>query len=392
MQLQLTLLGEPKISLNDAPLTGFISVKAQALLIYLAVATGMHTRDTLATLFWDEMPEAAAKKNLTKALSNLRKLLGDYIVADNHIAGLGGALPCWVDVHAFSQAVDTAVTVVDLNKLQETIALYRGEFLQGFSAKDAPMFEEWARGEREHLHQMAIHGLYTLGQRLAAAQEDAKAIDCLQRLLIFDPLHEAAHLQIVEALARSGQRRAALAHYENCRRLLADELGAQPSLELRNAYERIRRAGAPPPHNLPALDGFVGRAVELAELTALLADPTCRLLTIVGPGGIGKSRLALQVAMSYTTTAVNANTTNPTFADGVYFIGLAAHTTTNPVLAAIAEAIGFPFQGREEPRQQLMSYLRNKAMLLVLDNFEQLLPNPSQTVPPAANTVFDAPA
>ena len=88
MRLHLTLLGEPKLMLDGAPLTGFISMKAQALLIYLAVIPGLHSRDTLATHFWDEMPEAAAKKNLTKALSNLRKLTGDYIMTDTQSAGL----------------------------------------------------------------------------------------------------------------------------------------------------------------------------------------------------------------------------------------------------------------------------------------------------------------
>ncbi|MCB0061992.1 MAG: tetratricopeptide repeat protein [Caldilineaceae bacterium] len=389
MRLHLTLLGEPKFMLDGAPLTGFISMKAQALLIYLAVIPGLHSRDTLATLFWDEMPEAAAKKNLTKALSNLRKLTGDYVMTDTQSAGLNSALPSWIDVHPFVQTVEMATPNPDPQLLHEAMALYQGEFLQGFYAKDAPIFEEWVRGERERLHQMALRGLYTLAERWIAAGEDANVIDCLQRLLTFDPLHESAHLQLMQALARSGQRSAALAQYELCCRLLAEELGAQPSSELRTAYERIKRRGAPTPHNLPALGGFVGRAVELAELTELLGDPVCRLLTIVGPGGIGKSRLALQMAMTYTATDSDEHASHP-FPDGIYFIALASHSTINTVLTTIADVLGFPLQGREEPHKQLMGYLRNKAMLLVLDNFEQLLPSQGQLPTSPSRSIFEA--
>lgn len=377
-KLHLALLGEPVVLYNGAPLTGFISAKAQALLFYLATTGRAHTRDTLATLFWDEMPEAAAKKNLTKALSNLRKLLGDSIESDNQTAGLNPRLDIWLDVHVVEQAVNAAEAASDWETLQQAVDLYQSDFLRGFHVNDAPVFEEWVWAERERLHQMIIRSLQSLADRQVAAQDDTQAIHHLSRLLAIEPLHEPAHLLMMRCLARSGQRSAALAHYEACCRTLAEELGVEPSAELRACYERIKSAGVPPPHNLPPLPPFIGRDVELAEIAGLLQRPDCRLLTIVGPGGIGKTRLALQAAASRTEPDAASTFAMP-FADGVYFIPLVSHTSVDAVLAAIAGVLGFAFQGQEQPRQQLSSYLRQKQMLLVLDNFEHLLPGNEQS-------------
>ncbi|MCB9148728.1 MAG: tetratricopeptide repeat protein [Caldilineaceae bacterium] len=373
-QLHFALLGEPQLLYNGAPLTGFISAKAQALLFYLAATGRAHSRDTLATLFWDEMPESAAKKNLTKALSNLRKLIGDLLQADNQSASLTWTSEIYVDLHLFEQVANGADP--ELSALQEAVDQYRHDLLAGFLVKDAPVFEEWLWNERERLHQLALRSLHMLAERLAAAQNEAQAIPYLTRLLTLEPLHEGAHMQLMLCLARTGQRSAALAQYDACCRLLAAELGTEPSAEFRACYQRIKAAGAPPPHNLPALALFVGREIELTELRQLLEQPTCRHLTIVGPGGIGKTRLALQVAGSYTDPAFAA-AARVSFADGVYFVPLEAHHSRDAMLASMADTLGFAFQGAESPRQQLFNYLRQKQMLLVLDNFEQLLTAPT---------------
>jgi predicted ATPase/DNA-binding XRE family transcriptional regulator len=119
-----------------------------------------------------------------------------------------------------------------------------------------------------------------------------------------------------------------------------------------------------PPHNLPAQSTlFIGREAELAQIAERLDNPTCRLLTLVGPGGIGKTRLALQAA----TDQFGA------FTDGVYFVSLTPVGTTTLIPAAIASALQFSFYGQEAPETQLIHYLRGKHMLLLLDNYEHLL-------------------
>jgi len=161
----------------------------------------------------------------------------------------------------------------------------------------------------------------------------------------------------------------ALAQYETCRRALAEELGIEPTDETIALYERIsesasRRINHCRLTNLPpSPTPFVGREAELAELAELLANPDCRLLTIVGPGGIGKTRLALQVAADQVGG----------FAHGVYFAPLASISSAENLVPTIADALAFPFDSQRDPKEQLLNYLHGKETLLVLDNLEHVL-------------------
>ncbi len=380
-KLRLNLLGEPQIYLGDALLTGFISSKSQALLIYLAATGRANARDKLATLLWDEMPDAAARKNLTKALSNIRKLTGDLLETDNQAASLDPNQKPVVDLHSFEETVTKAVTSapddptpneINIAELQEALTLYQGDFLAAFHVKDAPLFEEWVWSERERLHDLAVQGLLHVAEYLRQEEKQGEAISYLRRLLEMDPIHEEAHLLLIQALAETGQRSAALTQYEQCRQILAEELGVDPSTELQALHERLLKIGAPQPHNIPTLAPIVGRDVESEEIHFLLTEPGCRLLTIAGPGGIGKTRLAYHVASNFVQTA-DCNPIDTTYPDGVYFVALAPVSTIDGLIAAIADALHFAFRESEALWEQLSSFLQRKEMLLVLDNFEQLL-------------------
>jgi predicted ATPase/Tfp pilus assembly protein PilF len=187
-------------------------------------------------------------------------------------------------------------------------------------------------------------------------------------------------------LALSGQRSAALAQYETCRRLLADELGIAPAAATVQMYEQIKAGGMSrgageqggrgdnlPPHNLPPqITPFVGREPELVQLQMLLAQPDVHLITILGAGGMGKTRLALALAEQELTSGKGGSATH-LYEHGVYFASLARLATADLLPSAIAEAINFHFKEVEDQREQLLRYLSNKAILLVLDNFEHLL-------------------
>lgn len=185
-----------------------------------------------------------------------------------------------------------------------------------------------------------------------------------------DPVHEATHRHLMRLLARSGQRGEALAQYARCCRLLADELDTEPAPETTALYEQIE-AGAvtvtpvstAPRHNLPAqLTPFIGREAELEHLHDLLA--TRRLVTLTGPGGIGKTRLVVEAAARQVAN----------FAHGVFFVALAGLDSPDDIAPAIAQAVGLQFgSDQRAPRQQLLDYLRHREILLVLDNFEHLL-------------------
>lgn len=368
--LRLSLLGKPQVTEFETPVAGFISVKAEALLYYLAATGVSHSRDGLASLLWGEMPQELARKNLTKALSNLRKLAGPYLTVDHQTVVFKQDSVHWLDTRAFEAALATGA----LEDLQTAAALYRGDFLEGFYIKDAPAFEEWQRAEQERWRELVLHALELLARQLAAGGHEAAAIAAARRAVNLDSYRETAHRQLMILLARIGQRSAALAQYDLCRRILAEELAVEPSAETQALYQRIKAGTMSIPHNLPNLTPlFVGRDVELAKIILLLNDPACRLLTITGPGGIGKTRLALQIAGHYARQTVTFDADGG-FPDGVYLLRLAPLNSIEAIISTLAEALGFSFQQDSEPQQQVLNYLRQKSLLLVLDNFEHFLP------------------
>lgn len=396
--LRLTLLGESSISLDgepvDLPLT-----KAQGLLFYLAVTGRTVPRSTLVDLFWSELAPDDARRNLRVALTKLRQVGGDHLQTTRTAVTFKQDANCWLDVREFVQLSQAAAQPSDplLPTAQATdraaaLTLYRGDFLSGFAVANAPVFEEWMLLERERLRRLALQVGDTLLAHYWASGESAAGIELGRRLLALEPWHEGLHRRLMQLLAQSGQRAAALQQYESCRRVLAEELGVEPEGTTRALYEQIRRgvversedqkqtpqpvffpsphrptASALPRHNLPAqTTPFVGRAGELAQIANLLADPGCRLLTLLGVGGIGKTRLALQTAQQQLSEGAGA------WADGLFFVSLAAVPTMAEAIPAIAGALGLTFAGSSEPKMQLLDFLRAKKLLLFLDNFEHL--------------------
>lgn len=390
--LQLNLFGKLEVMVDGAPVTAFESAKVPALLAYLAVTGQAHSRDMLATLLWGDLPEITARRNLTKALTNLRQLLEPYLLIERHSVAFNHQAPAAVDVALFQAAVEASALlepddpVRGLAPLRQAVSLYRGDFLEGFYVKNALEFEEWALGQREYLRELMLQALRRLTEQSARLETNpAVALEYCRRWVGLEPWQEAAHRQMMLLLARSGQRDAALAQYETCRQILADELDVEPAPETARLYERIKAAGKPSPHNLPPPTTFVGRERELRHLRSRLGQPDCRLLTLVGPGGIGKTRLAIEVARRYLQPIFESDEVN--FADGVYFANLApvrsgetgsgespeSSQVTNLILVTIATALDFSFQGAADLKTQVFAHLRQKEMLLVLDNFEHLV-------------------
>ena len=225
--------------------------------------------------------------------------------------------------------------------------------------------------------------------------EFESAIEDARRWLRLDVLSEPAHRRLMQIYAWSGQHGAALRQYQECVRLLEKEIGVPPEDETTRLYEAIRSRQLPPPGTLaastrtsaelpvehpkgePRLHGplpgnlpapstpFIGRQMEQAQAEKLLIeDPHCRLLTLTGPGGAGKTCLALHVALA----------TQPAFPDGAYFIPLASLTSADHIISHLAEQLRFSFHEAAGHKQQLFDYLRTKKILLVMDNFEHLLP------------------
>ncbi len=364
-ELQLSLLGKLQVNRDGRPISGFVSTKAQALLCYLAVTGRPHQREALATLLWGDSPDTEARANLRTVLVNLRKLVGPYIEIEREVISFNRASPYWLDVELFETLLAASAVNSGLQLAAQAIELYRGNFLEGFTVRNASDFEVWQLSQQERFHHMAVQALGIVSMQHMERGEFAPAIDYTRRLLALEPWQEEAHRQLMQLLAKSGQRNAALAQYDTCCQVLARELGVDPSSETRSLYEQLKTTDAPHPHNLPPqATPFVGREQELAHLAEYFDLPVCRLISLVGLGGVGKTRLALQAGMENLAC----------FQNGVFFVSLAAVDALEGVVTHIAGALNFSFSGSAEPQTQLFNFLRTKELLLILDNFEQLLP------------------
>ncbi|MBI5304765.1 MAG: tetratricopeptide repeat protein [Chloroflexi bacterium] len=386
-RLSLSLLGPFQVALNGKPITDFESDRVRALLAYLAVeADRPHRREKLAALLWPDWLDRSALTNLRNALSNLRKTIGDrktttpVLLVDRETIQFNLASDTLVDVHLFKSFTSSDQPA---NFLEKGIGLYRSSFLEGFGLKDSAPFEEWSRTIRDQLQRQCLTALEQLTDHFERRGDAEKAREYAWKQIALAPWSEEAHRHLMRLLAASGQRSAALAQYETCRHALEQELGVTPSPETVALYESIRDgkfaereatpqspvslASSPRPATLPVwLTPFVAREEIVAEILARVQDPTCRLLTLVGPGGSGKTRLAVEAAAKLA----------PAFPQGVCFVSLASLQSAENIVPAIAHALALSFREQEEPQPQLLHYLRKRTMLLVLDNFEHLINDP----------------
>jgi predicted ATPase/DNA-binding SARP family transcriptional activator len=353
--------------------------KSRALIAYLAAAAQPVRREALAALFFPQSDDPLGA--LRWQLSEIRRQLGSAMVVAQQDTLQLDHRRCWVDAHEFDHMLRRDA-LSSIEQLTRALGLYRGEYLADVSLPDAPEFDMWLLGRRAHYRQRYELALARLVDRLIQHEQYAQALPWAQQLVQSDALAEPANLQLIRLYALNGQRTAALAHYEQYHRLLRTEIQAPPSpeaaaLHAEIAADRLTTLVGPSPrsqslpprrHNLPApTTPFLGREAELAQLRAMLADPSYRLVTLVGPGGVGKTRLALRVA------AELIQLPDGSFRDGVYIAPLAAIPSGAALIPAIADAVGLAFSGAGDPRQQLLAYLRAQSLLLVLDNFEQLV-------------------
>jgi len=363
-------------------------------------------------LLWPDVIEASARQSLSQALSNMRKVLKDrdaeqpfFIITREGVQRNPDA-SLTTDVAELRLALHGHSKGTQLQPASNITTLYGGAFLEGFTLVNAEGFEEWGLLQRESLQREAIEAFdQFIHQRLTAGDLGA-AIQAARRQLELDPWREESHRHLMLAYALNGQRGDAIAQYEKCRKALAEELRIEPSQATKRLLEDIRagkitavesgRAVAsaaspsqpaparPPPKpqapqrptlvGLPhALTPFIGRAREVNELTQLLMNPQVRLVTVLGMGGMGKTRLAIQAAQA-------AAQTPDYFADGIVFVPLAALNTPEQVALAIVTALGAS-ANQQHDWPALLSNLSNtlseKQILLILDNLEHLLASAS---------------
>ncbi len=401
-QLSLFFLGRFQVTLAGKPLVTFESDRVRALLAFLAVeADRPHRRDQLAALFWPNHPEATARANLRHVLRKLRQALGEvenapaWLLTTRQTIQFNPASPYTLDVARFQELralcqahphPDPSACVACAERLNQAVALYEGNFLAGLSLPGSIALEEWVLLNQERLHRQAVAILTHLANYHETHGNFELAATLTRRQVELEPWREEAHRQLMRVLAAAGQRRAALAQYESCCRILAAELGVEPTPETTALYERIRVGGldrgnalqvspAPLPLRSPTIDwgeappsgAFYGRQAELARLERWLITERCRLVALLGMGGIGKTSLAAHLARSladqfevvYWRSLVNAPSLPEVLRACLQF--LAGQT-----LADLPTSL-------DEQLALLVNFLRQRRCLLVLDNLETVM-------------------
>jgi DNA-binding SARP family transcriptional activator len=339
------LLGPPRIELDGTPIT-VDTRKATALLAYLATTSESHRRASLVNLLWPEYDRTRGRAALRRTLYSLRKALsGAWLDVDREEIGLNPSAEIWLDVREFRRHLagceahghaSTQVCPACVAPLADAVALYRGDFLTGFGLKDSFNFDEWQVFQADALRSEFAGALKMLVLWHSGQREFEMAIGYAKRWLALDPLDEQANRQLMQLYAWSGQRSAALRQYQQCARILQDQLGVPPSegtIELCAAIEQglapalpidqLARSAEEPTHrpeiaaHPPSfLEGeelverpiFVARDHELAQLSGALDSALAgraKVVFVTGDAGCGKTALIQEFA--YRAQAANPN-------------------------------------------------------------------------------------
>ncbi|MBV9280604.1 MAG: hypothetical protein JOZ41_11020, partial [Chloroflexi bacterium] len=349
------LLGPFAVARDGVPVDTAAWPRRGRSLLKLLAGTPSHRcrREEIVECLWPERTPQAGADNLRGVVHRIRRALGEtgrsIILSDGEWLCLDPSCRWEVDLVEFERRLESAGD--EIAALEDALSLYFGEPLMEDRS------EEWAGPVREGAERLWREGCRRL-VRAARPREPQKALEWLERLLADDPLDEPVVRQLLELLGDVGRRGEAIRRYEDFRRRLEREVAVEPAEETRRVVEALRaRGGSALP--LPPTS-FVDRAEEVAAARRLLECLEARLLTLTGPGGTGKTRLALHVAREV----------QEMFADGTFFVSLAP---VKDLPAAMAGAFGLKETGHKGWEDLVREYLEGKHALLVLDNCEHLL-------------------
>ena len=382
-RLIVRLFGTVSAEIGGQPVA-FAYGKIKAILAYLALDPGRTvSREKLSGLIWPDQSQEIALDNLRQALSRLRKSLDDpsafpsFLIADRETVRLNSQADLQVDVVQFKEALafcsvhahrHPQTCPICAKRIETACKIFQGEFLEDFHLSDSDLFEDWAAIQRAPFHEQALEALGWLANYSQRLGDHLGALAYARRQVAMEPHNEESNLRLMKVLVRSGKNDQALSHYRRFQQKFVDEIGQTPSRPLIDYYERIRSGEEKPgprpetaARELPVPPNpIIGRQVELNELDVWLANPSRRLITILGPGGAGKTRLAIEIARKQA----------PSFADGVIFINLSNEDIQASPASQIAKYANLSFSNEQEMMEELSNYLQEKDLLLVLDGLE----------------------
>lgn len=364
------LLGGFDLRYRDQPLDTIKTARLQSLLAYLVVHKDSPvSRQALAFMFWPDTNEAQARANLRNLLHKLRSSLPEadsFLDIGQHTVHWQASTSFALDVDEFRSSASQSTSILDLKRVTQ---LYAGDFMPD-------CYEDWAQTIREDLRHMYLTALERLILLLAEERNPREALEYGHILLRQDPTREETYRQLMSLYAQRGDRAGVARTYNTCVTVVEREFGLEPSPATQRAHERFVRQAAEwslpveasqasfeeqPAHNLPvSLTSFIGRGQELKQINELLSRN--RLVTLCGPGGIGKTRLALAAARELVSA----------YRDGIFWVDLAAVNSPGRVTRAIADALQSSDDVRGAGLEGLVRLLRDHSLLILLDNCEHL--------------------
>lgn len=359
-------MGGLAITVDGARVEHRIPEKAALLVVYLADSGAPARRGRLAGLLWSDMPESRARANLRVALSRLRSVLGVLVGSDRDRV--------WLEGEHFYDG-----TAVESGDSLTIVEHYQGDFLAGIEVGEAMVFTDWVDARRENLR---ISAMLALTEDLAGARRDQRWEDgapLAARIVEMEPWNEPAHRFLMEAAAARGGRTAALAQYQRCVTALEESMGLEPDAETRALAESLEdtsairdqvTAPAPVTTAIPfEMTPFLGRDDEVAQLVGRITGGGYRVLTITGPGGVGKTRLAAEVARRFDLEAPNS----------VVWASLTSVTSPQEFASTLVDLlVPDAVFSHADPLAQLVAAIGGRRLCLVLDNFEQLADSVSE--------------
>jgi DNA-binding SARP family transcriptional activator/Tfp pilus assembly protein PilF len=385
--LHAEFFGSFSISINSCPIVEISSLKARGLFAYLILENHQaHSRSTLASLFWPDVPEQTALHNLRQALTTIKKAISVSIDGLELFSGereslrINDDVDIQVDILEFEKRIQVLLDHHDgrsacgfpIHQLKATMSCAAGEILPLLTLPDTDLFEDWLTLRKERINRFRVSGYSVLLKYYESRGEWIQARKTAEAMLAIAPWDEDIHARLIQILLQSSLANVALTHYHSAVRYLKSSLDIEPGLVLQNAHADIQRfLSSGKIHtqrisqiiNLPGYaTPFVGRDNEIMALENWISNPDYKVITITGPGGSGKTRLAVELARLQNTF----------FKDGIYFISVAGCFTIEEMTSTILGALGDGVEHKSNSMEELLTWAHYRCALMILDNVEDV--------------------
>jgi DNA-binding SARP family transcriptional activator len=335
---------------------------------------------------------------LRQALREDGICLGEFLLVEEESVCFNPEFPVWIDLDAFQSVADQAIRTRNFSIYQEALCLACDELLV------ENRFDDWVIPHQEAYQQRVLKLLHGLAELHASQQDWPSAITVYNQLLAKEPVDETAHAGLMRAYAQSGQRDAAIRQYKRLERILQAELSTLPSPQTVQLLHAIQADQVSPPSILdrsiavrqsasagqPAstkkmeerqvrsrrnflpspLSSFIGREAVISDVLNLLREHC--LVSLTGAGGVGKTRLALQIARKFLqapAASEDQGSSHP-FPDGIWYLAYTSLAAPDTLLQSLAQLFGILYHRKDRLLEMLEDYLHDKNALIVLDNCE----------------------